>query len=253
MTKPVKNLRPVIPARLAFLFAFTVFYWGFHFIFRKTSFQMSQVVFDLFAGVLSGAVTHVLMAKLLGPLLFGRSFCGWVCWNAFVFDIVPVKKKKVQINQLYFRFKYVTLAIVLILPFILLLMGYGFTSRYGQLRWLLTENAVIYLLGIWLSVWLGDRRAFCKYLCPAGALMTLTSTKSVIKVEKNHIRCSKCRKCEEACPMGVPVLDYISTGQRVSHPECILCAECVNQCPRRCLTVGIGKKSQTTPELSRSF
>jgi len=253
MRRPVGRKKPVISTRLAFLLIFTVFYWVFHFIIGRTSLQMSQVVFDIFTGVFTGAVIHVAIAKGFGPLLFGRGFCGWACWNASLFEILPVRGEKKKLAEHYLMYKYIILVIVLVLPVILIFCGLTFQDRKDQLKWLLIENGIIYFLGAAMAFVLSDRRAFCKYLCPAGALMTITSPMSVIKVERNHLKCSKCRRCEEACPMDIPILNYISSNQRVSHPECILCAECIKVCPTNCLTVGIGRKSTTTPEFGKSY
>jgi ferredoxin-type protein NapH len=253
MKRPLRRIKSVISTRLAILLVFTLFYWIIHFIIGKSNLQLSQVVFDLFAGVFTGVVVHIAIAKGFGPLLFGRGFCGWVCWNAFFFDILPVRKSKKKLPEKYLIYKYFVLVVVLLIPIPLLLAGHYFQDRNAQFKWLLIENAVIYFIGLLLAFFLGDRRAFCKYLCPAGALMTLTSTKSVLKVEKNHLKCNKCRKCEEVCPMDVPVTHYVLQGQRVNHPECILCAECVTHCPKGCLTIGIGRSAKTTPEFGRSF
>ncbi len=253
MKRRVRRKKPVIPARLTFLFIFALYYWGVQFVLRKTNLQLSQVVFNLSAGVFAGAVIHVAIAKFFGPLLFGRAFCGWACWNAGVFDVLPVRNRLKKLPEKFYMYKYLVLFFVLGIPFLFIVAGRGFQSPEAQFKWLLAENAVIFGSGIFLAFLLGDRRAFCKYLCPAGALMTVTSPRSIIKVEKNHLACNKCRKCEEVCPMGVPVLKYISFNQRVSHPECIMCTECIKHCPKNCLTLGVGRKSSTTPEFGRSF
>ncbi len=249
----VNKMKLVLSTRLLFLLMFTVFYWGYHFIFQKTNLQLSQVVFNLSTGVYTGAVTHVIVTKFFGPFLFGRGFCGWACWNASVFDILPVRKLKTKLSENCYMYKYIILALSLALPFIFICAGFYFQSRGAQLKWLLIENGAIYILGIVLAFLLGDRRAFCKYLCPAGALMTVTAPSSILKIEKNHLLCTRCLKCEEVCPMDVPVLHYVSANQRVAHPECILCTECVKSCPQKCLTVGIGQKSKTTPEFGQSY
>lgn len=252
MKRPVKKVKPVISVRLAFLFGFTLFYWVFHFYFQKTNLQVSQVVFNLSAGLFSGAVVHVAIAKFFGPLLFGRGFCSWACWNASLFEVLPVRGQRKTAKDRY-HVKYYVLVLALALPLMFLALGYSFTSREAQFKWLLAENAAIYVIGTGLAFKLGDQRAFCKYLCPAGALMTVTSPHSLLKVEKNHLKCSKCRICEQVCPMDIPVMTYISSGQRVSHPECTLCVECVNKCPKNCLIVGVGQKSDTTPQLGKSY
>jgi polyferredoxin len=253
MKEPVNRIKPVLSTRLAFLMMFTVFYWGVYFLLRGTSLQLNQAVFNLAAGVFAGAVTHVAMAKIIGPLLFGRAFCGWACWNAGVFDILPVGKVKRCLPENYYVIKYPVLVAAMFLPVIFIWFGGSYQSRTFQLKSLLIQNAVIYVIGIALAWVLGDRRAFCKYLCPSAALMTFTAPLSILKIEKNHLNCSKCRRCEEVCPMDIPIVNYISNNLRVAHPECILCAECIRYCPRQCLTIGTGRKSDTTPEYGRSY
>lgn len=253
MKKPVKGPKGLQGIRLGLLGLFALFYWGFHFLLGRSSLQLSQVVFDLAAGVFTGALTHVAIAKFFGPLLFGRAFCGWACWNAALFEALPFKERKKVHHERYLSYKYIFLVAALAVPVFIIAEGNTMQDPKGQLMWLLTENALIYTLGIVLAFWLGDKRAFCKYICPAGALMTLTAPKSVIKIQKNHLPCNKCHMCETVCPMNVPIVKYIQANQRVSHPECILCLECVTKCPKKCLVAGIGTKSDVTPEFGRSY
>lgn len=253
MRKPDRRIMGLRETRLLFLVFFAFFYWCFHFLFGKTSLQLSQVVFDLAAGIFTGAVAHVAIAKFFGPLLFGRAFCSWVCWNAALFEFLPVKNNNKTVSEKSLNYKYISLIIVFLIPLVLIAKGYTFQSHKDQFIWLLAENGTIYVLGITLTFILKDRRAFCKYVCPAGALMTVTSTKSIIKVEKNHLTCSRCHLCDDVCPMNVPVMKYVTSNQRVSDPECILCLECVKKCPKKCLTVGIGTKSEVTPEFGQSY
>src|SRR3954468_7806080 len=48
--------------------------------FRESSqalFQIEGLFFDLLSGVFLAAVLHYLIAKIIGPLVFGRVWCGW--------------------------------------------------------------------------------------------------------------------------------------------------------------------------------
>jgi ferredoxin-type protein NapH len=39
--------------------------------------QLEGLWFYVFTGIFSGAVIHYSIAKLFGPMIFGRGFCGW--------------------------------------------------------------------------------------------------------------------------------------------------------------------------------
>src|SRR5262245_17557100 len=69
-------------------------------------FQIEGLFFDLLAGVLMAAVIHYLIAKLLGPLLFGRVWCGWACWTAMLLDQLPYKRSPGRLPTRYGWLRY---------------------------------------------------------------------------------------------------------------------------------------------------
>ena len=70
-------------------------------------------------------------------------------------------------------------------------------------------------------------RFFCKYLCPAGALLGLLSRVSFLNIRRDASACIDCGRCDKACMMNVTV----ATADVVTSSECISCNECVNACP----------------------
>ncbi len=70
-------------------------------------------------------------------------------------------------------------------------------------------------------------RFFCKYLCPAGALLGLFSRASLFSIRRDPVTCIDCGRCDTACMMNVNV----ATADVVTSAECISCNECVNACP----------------------
>ena len=70
-------------------------------------------------------------------------------------------------------------------------------------------------------------RFFCKYLCPAGALLGLLSRVSFLNIRRDADACIDCGRCDKACMMNVEV----ATADVVKSSECISCNECVNACP----------------------
>jgi polyferredoxin len=73
------------------------------------------------------------------------------------------------------------------------------------------------------------KNAWCRYLCPYGALLGLTALLSPTRVRRNPDACIDCAKCTKACPSRLPVARLIS----VASAECTGCLECVAACPVR--------------------
>ena len=56
--------------------------------------QIEGFWYYLFSGVFEAATIHYAVAKIFGPLLFGRGWCGYACWTAMVLDFLPYKIPK---------------------------------------------------------------------------------------------------------------------------------------------------------------
>ena len=51
--------------------------------------QLEGFWYYLFTGVSEAATIHYVVAKIFGPLIFGRGWCGYACWTAMVLDFLP--------------------------------------------------------------------------------------------------------------------------------------------------------------------
>lgn len=93
----------------------------------------------------------------------------------------------------------------------------------------------IFILGLVIAFAVYTPRSWCRYLCPVGATMALLNHFSFLGLKREVIHCTKesCRRCVEACPMKVPILDL--PWERFTHPECIYCLKCVDACTTKAL------------------
>jgi ferredoxin-type protein NapH len=205
-------------------------------------FQIEGLFFDLLGGVIYAAVAHYLIAKVFGPLLFGRIWCGWACWTAMALDLLPFKRSPGRLPGRWGLLRYAHFGLSLGL---VALLWYGLGYRIGPggapaLVWFLAGNALYYAVGIGLAFALRDNRAFCKYVCPIAVPLKLGSPFALLKITTDPTRCNRHEECEAICPMDIDITGYMARGERITASECILCQACINVCPEQALSLSFG-------------
>src|SRR5215207_8656019 len=150
------------------LFLIGFFLMGIAIFMTRENVQLEGAIFGLLTGVVQMGVTHCLIAKIFGPLLFGRMWCGWACWTVMILDLLPFKRPSGRLPRRFGWFRYLhfatSLGIVLGLIYIV-----GFregTTGTIAVTWFIVGNLLYYAVGIVLAYTLKDNRAFCKYVCP---------------------------------------------------------------------------------------
>lgn len=193
--------------------------------------QIEGFWYYLFTGVFEAATIHYAVAKIFGPLMFGRGWCGYCCWTAMILDFLPFKTPRQPRRKLGWL-RYVTFAASLLFVAALFLLHAGHLERIMFWAFVI-GNLIYYAAGIFLAYRFQDNRAFCKYLCPITVFLKPMSYFSLIRVKCDKSKCISCGKCRRVCPMDVDVTD--NARSRKNGTECILCMECVRNCPKNAL------------------
>ena len=193
--------------------------------------QIEGFWYYLFTGVFEAATIHYAVAKIFGPLIFGRGWCGYACWTAMVLDFLPYKVPRQPRRQLEW-IRYITFAASLIFVAALFLAHVENIERI-MFRAFIIGNILYYTTGIILAFAFQDNRAFCKYICPITVFLKPMSYFSLIRVKCDKEKCISCGKCKRVCPMNVDVTAH--SRKRKNGTECILCMECVRNCPKGAL------------------
>lgn len=195
--------------------------------------QIEGFFYYLFLGVFQAACIHYLIAKIAGPLVFGRGWCGYACWTAMVLDLLPYKIPSKPRKEKLGVIRYIVFATALILVSALFMLKVN--NLETIMVWLfIIGNLVYYLVGIMLAVMFKDNRAFCKYICPVTVFLKPMSYYSLIRIKVDEQKCIGCNQCLEVCPMDVDILD--PNRSRKNGTECILCIECSKVCPTGAIT-----------------
>lgn len=198
---------------------------------KRENMQIEGFWYYLFSGTFEAAVIHYLVAKIAGPLIFGRGWCGYACWTAMVLDFLPFKKSGGRRKGLGW-IRYAVFISSLLFTAAVFILDLRDKDRIMFLAFVV-GNVIYYITGITLAFVFRDNRAFCKYICPVTVFLKPVSRYSLIRIKCDSEKCVGCGKCRDVCPMDVDMLDL--SRNRKNGTECILCMECVRNCPKGAL------------------
>lgn len=81
-------------------------------------------------------------------------------------------------------------------------------------------------------------RFWCRYLCPQGAFLALFSRYALVGIRREPAKCTRCRKCIQACPVEIDILE--GWWEKMTDPECITCLDCIDSCEYNALRLIVG-------------
>ena len=190
----------------------------------------------------------MLVATVPATVLVGRFFCGFFCSFGAVQDLLWLgshrlralfpRKRDLKKADRIFRFaKYAVLFyfIIFVWSGVTAVKTAGPWQVFGQyvsfghwpgLKPLLSVGGILLLVIFIGSLFV--QRFFCRYFCPMGAIYSLISRASFLKIDKPREGCGKCRLCTSKCSMGMD----LTKKDRVAGGECISCQKCVSWCPK---------------------
>jgi MauM/NapG family ferredoxin protein len=76
-------------------------------------------------------------------------------------------------------------------------------------------------------------RFWCRFLCPAGALLALCSRKPLLRRRVGD-NCAHCGRCVRVCPTGA----IMEEPEKTAFSECVVCLDCVRVCPVDAVSFG---------------
>lgn len=188
----------------------------------------------------------IFLAIVLMSLVFGKSFCSWMCPIGFISELVgdfgeKVFKRRLKLPRFldytfrslkYFMLGFLIYSVIFLMTPIA--VKYFLDSPYNIVadikmyyffanisRTALIVISVLFILSIFI------RNFWCRFMCPYGALLGIFSLFSPNKIQRNANNCIDCGLCNKACPSFIKV-DQVKT---VISDECSTCLNCVDVCP----------------------
>jgi ferredoxin-type protein NapH len=219
----------------------------------------------MYSSLTTNALYFVPIAVLpLASVAASPLFCGWLCpaggFPEALSRLVPDRFKfdlhrKVPIVPLRYGF----LAGLLLTPFVTasICCSYcNFTQMQNIASFVTGNTAPLLFIGttgvvamaLWLVVlglFMKGGRGWCMLLCPAGALMSLSSGvtarfKRLPRVRHDAETCASCATCMDVCP--VRAVDVADDGEvHVGQYLCNGCMDCVKACPSGAMRYGSGR------------
>jgi polyferredoxin len=198
----------------------------------------------------------LLIAFLAMSWLLRKAFCSWLCpigtlsevlWEGgqalFGRTLRPPRWLDVPLRSLKYilfgLFAYAVLSMSAQEIVAFLRSPYGLVADVKMLDFFrhMGRTAAV-VVGLLVLVSVVVQNAWCRYLCPYGAMLGLVALISPTRIRRNAEACIDCAKCATACPAGLPV-DRLKS---VRSAECTNCLLCITACPSeaalRCASVG---------------
>jgi polyferredoxin len=191
------------------------------------------------------AAMFLLLTFLSMAFLFRKAFCSWLCPIGTISEYLwragkAVFKRNFTLPRwldLPLRgFKYFLLGFFVWAISTMSLVGirdfmqspYGLIADVKMLNFFRhIGEAGIIVLGVLVVASMFVPNFWCRFLCPYGALLGLTSWLSPARIRRNAETCIDCAKCAKACPSSLPVDKLV----QIRSVECTGCLECVAVCP----------------------
>jgi polyferredoxin len=213
-------------------------------------------------GVINAGVIFWVIV-FISAILLGRAFCGWFCWFGGYLELIEwgiVDKWKIKIPRRILLYlgvlPFVALALKAYSTLLVVWIEKGFpgvfTFRLADVEpWGGQQTGISILLTIILYgpvlLFVFGRKAWCRYLCPIGALLQIFSTVKIGGVRLVNNECIGCGKCNRACDMQVDVMGNLNTQGKVYSSACIDCLKCIDACPTNAIAFSFRHHNTSLP------
>jgi len=220
-------LRKSSPIRW-FTLAYTLGYLGFY---NGTFLSVSHITNGLKLGpslfLNDLPLLLIVLFTLITTLFWGRVFCSSLCpfgaLQDFITRIVPKKWQRELPQAIHDKALYIKYGILALLVVTAVTVSdlslFQYFEPFGTVFYFSRSMVLWGILAAFLLASVFIRRFYCRYACPLGAALGVTSFLSPFRIKRVQ-QCDVCKVCEQACPTGA------IRGPAIDFKECVRCDVC---------------------------
>lgn len=194
----------------------------------------------------------VLALLLISTVFFGRIFCGYACPVGVMEELlskinfkskikaqkdnkfnIKISSKLTSLIRWIFFGIIIGLSLIWTISVLQIINPFlGFSYIKNPIATALFIPFIMLIVVIIASIFL--YRPWCRFLCPFGAIGSLTSRFSTYKYSRTE-ECTECGLCEKICPTQ-------EAYKESKKGECYFCGRCVEICPQNAIKIEKRKK-----------
>lgn len=224
----------------------------------------------IFPGTIIGGfanISSMVVLWIAATLVLGRGFCSWGCFYGGWDDGFSRLRKKPFLKKLSDTWKWMPFAaLILVAITAAIAMGPTYCDWICPFKAVTEFESVTSVetaakAGVFISLFAGlvvvlpvmsKKRTQCSYLCPLGAVSTLSNKVTPFKLNINKEKCTECFKCVEVCPLFAVTRQDIKDGK--ISVFCSKCGKCIDACTKNAIEYGIkGVQAGTTGNFPRNI
>ena len=208
--------------------AYTLFYLGFY---NGTFLSVSHITNGLKQGpalfLNDLPLLLIVVFTIVTTLFWGRVFCSSLCpFGALQDFITRIMPKKWQlavpqaIHDKALTIKYAILALLVVTSLTFSdLSLFQYFEPFGTIFYFSRSMLLWAILAVFIVASMFVSRFYCRYACPLGAALGVTSFLSPFRIKRVQ-QCEVCKVCENSCPTGA------IRAHEVDFKECVRCDIC---------------------------
>jgi len=199
-------------------------------------------------GIINGSFV-VFLILLVGSIFFGRIFCAYLCpagglqeCTFCVNERIPKQGWRNNIKYIIWMVWIAAVVVCYLYRGEMVRLDFFYETDHGisvaNIYGYIIYYGVVFL--ILIPCVLFGKRVFCHYFCWIAPFMVLgTKLRRLLhlpglQVTAQKENCIACKRCNQACPMGLDVQHMAKQGGCTST-ECIQCGACIDACPKHVL------------------